>query len=47
MGSPWEKGQGTKLHQLRHTPGALSGTIMEPNLYDHGTVLFLAQHDVN
>ena len=41
MGLPWEKDQGTK-RQLRHTPGALPGTIMAPNVYDHGTVLFLS-----
>ena len=40
MGTPREKGQGTKRRQLRHTPGALPDTRMEPNLYDHGKALF-------
>ena len=40
MGTPPEKGQGTKRRQLRHTPGALPDTRMEPNLYDRGKALF-------
>ena len=38
MGSPREKGHGTKQHHLRHTLGALPDTGMELILYDYGTL---------
>ena len=47
MGSPREKGQGTKRRQLRHTHGALLDTRMGAKLYNYGTGLFLStQEDV-